>query len=124
VQHPERLGGWLATTAARECLRILRRAKQAAQPVDGLSETLVDPGVGPEQGVVDAETAAAVRNVVAELPPRWRTLMQTMFDEEFRPYAEISRSTGIPVGSLGPTRARALHQLRRMLDERGLGHPV
>lgn len=26
VQYPERLGGWLATTARRECLRILRQA--------------------------------------------------------------------------------------------------
>ncbi len=26
VQCPERLGGWLATTARRECLRILRQA--------------------------------------------------------------------------------------------------
>ena len=29
VQHPEHLGGWPATVANRECLRILRQAKHA-----------------------------------------------------------------------------------------------
>jgi DNA-directed RNA polymerase specialized sigma24 family protein len=65
-----------------------------------------------------------VRAVVAELPARSRTIIQAMFADETRPYAEISRSIGIPVGSLGPTRARALHQLRRMLAERGLERPA
>ena len=50
--------------------------------------------------------------------------MQAMFDQESRRYADISRDTGIPIGSLGPTRARALHQLRRILDGRELGHSV
>ena len=47
-----------------------------------------------------------------------------MFNQDTHRYTEISRDTGIPIGSLGPTRARALRQLRRMLDERGLGQPM
>ena len=121
IQHADRLGGWLTTTAYRECLRILRRpTRQTAQPVDGLGDTLPDPAASPERTILDAETAAVVRGLVAELPPRSRTLIQAMFADETRPsYAEISRDIGIPIGSLGPTRARALHQLRRMLTERG-----
>jgi hypothetical protein len=46
-----------------------------------------------------------------------------MFNQDTRRYTEISRDTGTPIGSLGPTRARALRQLRRLIDERGLGHP-
>ena len=124
IEHPDRLGGWLTTTAYRECLRILRPTRQTAEPVDGLADTLPDPAAGPERTVLDAETAAVVRGLVAELPPRSRTIIQAMFTDETRPYAEISRRTGIPIGSLGPTRARALHQLRRMLTERGLEHPA
>jgi RNA polymerase sigma factor (sigma-70 family) len=123
VQHPDRLGGWLGTTAARESLAIVRHTKQTA-PVDGLADTLTDPAVGPERTVLDAETAQAVRALITELPPRRRALMQAMFDQESRRYADISRDTGIPIGSLGPTRARALHQLRRILDGRELGHSV
>jgi RNA polymerase sigma factor (sigma-70 family) len=124
IEHPDRLGGWLTTTAYRECLRILRPTRQTAQPVDGLADTLTDPAAGPERTVLDTETAEEVRAVVAELPARSRTLIQAMFADETRPYAEISRHTGIPVGSLGPTRARALQQLRRMLAERGLERPA
>jgi len=124
IEHPDRLGGWLTTTAYRECLRILRPTRQTAQPVDGLADTLPDPAAGPERTVLDIETAEEVRAVVAELPARSRTLIQAMFADETRSYAEISQRTGIPVGSLGPTRARALHQLRRMLTERGPEQPA
>jgi DNA-directed RNA polymerase specialized sigma24 family protein len=48
VQFPERLGTWLATTARRECLRILRdRAKLASAPLD--IDTVADSSVGPER---------------------------------------------------------------------------
>ena len=30
IEHPDRLGGWLTTTAYRECLRILRPTRQTA----------------------------------------------------------------------------------------------
>jgi RNA polymerase sigma factor (sigma-70 family) len=123
VQHPDRLAGWLSTTATRESLAIVRHSKRAA-PVDGLAETLTDPAAGPERTVLDAETAQAVRDLVAELPPRRRALIHAMFNQDTRRYSEISRDTGIPIGSLGPTRARALRQLRRMIDERGLGQPM
>jgi RNA polymerase sigma factor (sigma-70 family) len=122
VHHPDRLGGWLSTTATRESLAIVRHTKRAA-PVDSLVDTLTDPATGPERTVLDAETAQAVRALVTELPPRRRALIHAIFNQETRRYTEISRDTGIPIGSLGPTRARALRQLRRMLDERGLGHP-
>ena len=123
VQHPDRLGGWLATTATRETLQILRHTKQTAT-VDDLADTLTDPAAGPERTALDAETAHAVRTLVAELPPRQRALIHAMFNHGTRHYTQISRDTGIPIGSLGPTRARALRQLRRMLDQRGLGHPL
>src|SRR4051812_38564033 len=79
IEHPDRLGGWLTTTAYRECLRILRPTRQTAEPVDGLADTLPDPAAGPEQTVLDTETAALLRGLVAELPPRSRTLIQAMF---------------------------------------------
>lgn len=122
IQMPERLGGWLATTAARECLRILRhQAQQTPTPHDATAERLADPSVGPEQHVVDADTAQRLWSLVATLPPRRRTLLQQLFIDNPPPYSEVARNTGIPPGGIGPTRARALTQLRRRLDERGLG---
>jgi DNA-directed RNA polymerase specialized sigma24 family protein len=107
----------------RECLQILRHTKQTAT-VDYLADTLTDPAAGPERTALDAETAQEVRALVAQLPPRRRALIHAMFNQDTRRYTEISRDIGIPIGSLGPTRARALRQLRRMLDQRGLGYPM
>lgn len=122
IQFPEHLGGWLATTAARECLRILRyQAQHAPTPHDAAAERAADPSVGPEQHAVDADTAQRLWSLVATLPPRRQTLIRELFVNNPGPYAEVARNTGIPTGGIGPTRARALTQLRRRLDERGLG---
>jgi RNA polymerase sigma factor (sigma-70 family) len=122
VQHPERLAGWLATTARRECLRILRQqAKHTPVPPEGWGKNVVDPGACPEQRVIDHETARTVWALVDKLPPLRRTLLRALFTDGPRPYTEIARTIGIPPGGVGPTRARALYQLRCMFEECGLG---
>lgn len=118
IQHPEQLGGWLATTASRECLNILRKAKRSPCATEAVVDNVTDSAVGPEQRVIDAETAQALRKLVAELPPRRRMLVRELFTDSPRPYAELAASVGIPVGSIGPTRGRALGQLRQMLEDR------
>ncbi|MGH3875080.1 MAG: RNA polymerase sigma factor [Pseudonocardiaceae bacterium] len=120
MQDPDRLSGWLATTARRECLSVIRQSKRTAYRGEAMFDTVADGSVGPEQRVLAAETALELRSLVAQLPLRGRTLLRELFRDSGRPYTEIARDTGIPVGSIGPTRARALQQLRRMLDERGL----
>ena len=121
VQFPEKLGGWLVTTARRECLRILRQAKPAPNLIDVVPETVADPSAGPEQQVIDADTARTLRKLVAELPPRRRTLLRALFTSNPLSYAEVARITGIPLGAIGPTRARALQQLCDKLTDHKLG---
>ncbi|MGH3822189.1 MAG: RNA polymerase sigma factor [Pseudonocardiaceae bacterium] len=121
VKFPEKLGGWLVTTARHECLHILRQAKPAPDLIDVVPETVADPSVGPEQRVIDADTARTLRKLVAELSPRRRTLLRALFTHNPPPYAEVARSVGIPPGAIGPTRARALQQLRDKLSEHELG---
>ncbi|MBV9161168.1 MAG: sigma-70 family RNA polymerase sigma factor [Pseudonocardiales bacterium] len=123
VLWPERLAGWLVTTARHECLRILRQAKSAPDPIDRktVADTVADPSVGPEQQVIEADAARTLWSLVEELPPRQRTLLRALFTDHPRPYAEIARAAGIPPGAIGPTRKRALQQLRGRLDELGLG---
>ena len=122
VQYPERLAGWLATTARRECLHILRQqAKHTPTPTDAVAEHVIDPSVGPEQRVIDRDTAQTLWRLVAELSPLRRTLLRALFTDNPRPYTEVARTAGIPPGGIGPTRARALQQLRSRLDEHGFG---
>ncbi|MGQ0718025.1 MAG: RNA polymerase sigma factor [Pseudonocardiales bacterium] len=120
VQFPERLSGWLATTARRECLRILRQAKLGLELTDVAPETVADPSEGPEQRAIDANTTRTLRKLIDELSPRRRTVIGMLFTDDPCSYRKLSRTTGIPLGGIGPTRARALQQLRDELDEHGV----
>jgi RNA polymerase sigma factor (sigma-70 family) len=80
VQYPQRLAGWLATTARREALHILRQqAKHTLIPTDTVAENLADPATGPEQRLIHRETQQMLRDLIAELPPLRRTLLRTLF---------------------------------------------
>ena len=109
-----------ATTARRECLHLLRQAKPTRDLIDVAPESIADLSAGPEQRVIDAETATTLRKLVDELPPRRRKVLRALFTDNPRPYAEVARAVEIPPGGIGPTRARALRQLRTKLDEHQL----
>jgi len=110
------LGGWLFTTARRECLAIIRRSSRYAfAEVEDLVAA-EDLARGPEQTCIHAETTRRVRTAVGRLPDRRRALIHELYYAE-SPYRSISAQLDIPVGSIGPTRARSLAELRTFLGE-------
>ena len=117
IREPEALGGWLRTTARRECLKIIRDRHRVGPLDDAESAVFRDGGVDVEQSVVDADTVHRLRGLVEVLPPRSAVLVNELFQEAPPGYAELARSTGVPVGSIGPTRARALQKLRRLFED-------
>jgi RNA polymerase sigma factor (sigma-70 family) len=124
IQHPDRLGGWLATTAARACLHILRQAGRIRPVINALVDTLADSTANPEQQVIDIHTAQTLHTLIAVLPPRQRRVLRALFSDDPPLYGELSRATGIPPGSIGPTRKRALHQLRQLLQDHQLASSI
>jgi RNA polymerase sigma factor (sigma-70 family) len=118
VREPERLGGWLRTTARRECLSHATAADRT-QPDSDLADQLVDPALGPEALALREEACRAVRAAVAGLQGRRRELIDALFYDEDDHYADIAGRLDIPVGSIGPTRARTLRDLRRRLADAG-----
>lgn len=121
IRHPERLGGWLVTTTRRICLRIVNSPKHRVDLFDPVVDTVADPFADPEQRIIDADSTRRLWNFVSELSPRRQTLIRVLFTEHSRSYTEVARLAGIPAGGIGPTRARALAQLRGKLEEHGLG---
>ncbi len=117
VRHPARLGGWLATTARRECLRILRHVAPTSNLFESGLEAVADPSAGPEQRIIETDSTRRLWKHVDDLSPRQRTLLRALFAENSRPYAEIAQAIGIPLGAIGPTRTRGLQQLRDQLDK-------
>jgi RNA polymerase sigma factor (sigma-70 family) len=115
VREPAALPGWLATTARRECLRVLcsTRGQQMSLYARDI-ETLPDERAGrPDKGLLAAERQAALREAFAQLPPNGQQLMSLLIADPPLPYADISARLGIPVGSIGPNRSRYLDKMRR-----------
>lgn len=117
IRHPQRLGAWLATTARRECLRILCHITSIPHPSQTVQEAATDPSTGPEHIVIETETTQWLWEHIDELPPRRRAVLRALFTDNPLPYAQIATATGIPPGGIGPTRNRALQQLREKLDK-------
>lgn len=116
IRDPQSVGGWLRTIARRECLRIIRERRGTALLVEGgVLETLRTP-VDLEQSVVDADAAQRLFVLIDRLPARQATLLTALFHDTPPPYRELARRCGMPIGSIGPTRARAMEALRRLFD--------
>ncbi|MCC6166848.1 MAG: sigma-70 family RNA polymerase sigma factor [Caldilineaceae bacterium] len=129
IEDPERLPGWLVTTARRMTWRIVQQRKRESP--------------GAEADLMDGETLAAEPVTVVRVPSmhdllmgwerqrvlavgmerlgdRCRDLLTLLFLDLSEPsYDSISVQLGLPKGSIGPTRNRCLEQLRSILE--GLG---
>jgi RNA polymerase sigma factor (sigma-70 family) len=121
IEHPERVGGWLATTARRESLRVLRLADRQipAAPDSFLDLTLGDPESA-EDLVTTAERDRELWQVFSQLPTRCQLILQLLGGDQPMSYAELAEVLDMPVGSIGPTRARCLEHLRRWAATRGI----
>lgn len=114
VRDPEHLASWLVTTARRECLQMLRRNAR------------IDPGLVEQDGAVTAddldasllreERDAALWKAFRELLPRCQSLLRVLMADPPPSYTEVSVALDMPIGSIGPTRARCLNSLRKIMD--------
>jgi DNA-directed RNA polymerase specialized sigma24 family protein len=59
-----------------------------------------------------------VRSALGTLPPHQRTLLLVLHSGPARSYEAVGAALGMPVGSIGPTRGRALERLRREVSRR------
>ncbi len=115
IREPAALPGWLATTTSRECLRVLRVEGDRNRKETTTGHEIPATGVlpSPEESVMVAERNNAVRAAFAQLSLQCRRLLALLTHDPPLPYAEIGERLGVPVGALGPTRARCLEKLRR-----------
>ena len=113
IRGPRALPRWIATTTRNECAQLLRSTRRTA-PLGASVEPLTAPHVIREvdENMLRAERHQALLQALAELPDHQRKLLVLLVADPPLSYAEISRRLGIPIGSIGPTRARALRRLR------------
>ncbi len=119
IRQPERLAGWLATTARNEALSCTGKASRT-RPCGELVDRIDDNAPLPDEQVMDGETLQEVLVAFAELPDRSQEFLRLVMASPPIPYIEIADRLGRSVGSIGPTRSRCLTALERKLKEHGV----
>jgi RNA polymerase sigma factor (sigma-70 family) len=125
LREPSALSGWLRSILHRECLKAANRANREVPVVE---QHLGDPipaarvalrGAPPQppedEAIRRAQITALREAVRRRLSAREQQLMTLLSDVQEHSYTEIARVLDVPIGSIGPTRARCLAKLRPLL---------
>jgi RNA polymerase sigma factor (sigma-70 family) len=100
---------WLITVTRRTALA-LRKSRRLAE--EHLNED--PPDLSHRLALIESEHA--LEQALGRLPDRCRRLIELLyFTSEEPTYAEIAEEMGMPVASIGPTRARCLEKLKKLL---------
>ncbi len=113
----ERLGPWLATVARRHTWRLMDRGRREATSThEDLAESEKLVGKSDGDSVEHWELTEWLHDGLSRVSEPCRELLQALyFDQEGSSYAEVAARLGKPVGSIGPTRARCLENLRKVM---------
>jgi len=115
LREPDHLGGWLATTARHECLRTLRKSGREVVAFD-VDVDIESGEPTPEAVVLHDEQDQLVWLSLGEIPQRCQVLLRALSSTPPPSYDEVSAALGMPIGSIGPTRARCLDHLKKRLQ--------
>ncbi|TAK27593.1 MAG: sigma-70 family RNA polymerase sigma factor [Chloroflexota bacterium] len=120
LRDHSRLSAWLITTTTRECWSLsqkrARQRERTAREQEPAELDMPDSSPPPDDVALLLERQQLIREGVLRLPPRCQKLIWYLFYRKAETsYADITRQLGIPEGSIGPTRARCLDKLRRVL---------
>ena len=124
LRKQEKISSWLMTTTTRECWRIVEKRRRETQPsiYDQDYERDIAGRLASEEPLADQQRIAferqqVVREAVEGLSERCRSLIRLLFYSKEEPsYSDIARQTKVPLNSIGPTRARCLQKLKRILE--------
>ncbi len=123
IRDPQRLAGWLATTCRRECLALLRRSRSSVAVADERMDQLLGGSAPADQPALTADQYATLWQAFHRLSEWCQQVLRALVvdpDEGPPSYRLVAAALHTSVGSLGPTRARCLGQLRKLLDSGGI----
>ena len=117
IADPGALARWLSVTARNLCLDHLARRRREVLVADVPDNA--DPAPPAVEALERLEQAQIVREAVDGLSPRCRSLLAALyFDSDEPDYRAVAERLDMPIGSIGPTRARCLARLLESLEAR------
>ena len=116
LKNEKSLTAWLITITRRESLRIAKSQSYHGE----LDETIEDNSSNVVEQVQQWERRQMIQQALKKLEPRCRELLTLLFFESSPlRYEQIAERLGIPVGSIGPYRARCFKKLEKVLKDMG-----
>lgn len=109
LREPNAIAGWLATTTRRESLRLLQ-ARTREHVTDDVALFDGAETERPESELLATERHDILWRALGTLPPHQRRLMTLLTTEP--DYRAVSATLQMPIGSIGPTRARSVARLQ------------
>jgi RNA polymerase sigma factor (sigma-70 family) len=120
IEAPERVGAWLATTARREAMRVVRLSGRQQATSDDSMASIGDDVPPMDAYVLADERKRLLWELISRLPTRCQLILRGLTTESPLSYDDLSEAARIPRGSLGPTRARCIEHLRKLVAEVGI----
>lgn len=114
IREPSRLASWLATATRHEALRVIR-GHQRLVPRADFSDASDSTTRSIEDIVTDDVTLKAVLGAFDRLTASDQQLLRLLCTVPPLDYQTIAETLGRSIGSIGPSRARCLDKLRRLL---------
>ncbi len=121
LRDAEALQGWLIRVTTHKCYHWKRRqiVKESDLDHEQLETLSALPAMAPDLLAV-VEREQAVREAIADLPPRCREMIELLFFEHPpMPYNDVARRLNLATGSIGFIRGRCLKRLKKLLEEKG-----
>ena len=120
LSEDSHLGPWLVTVARRHTWRLLERNRResASDHLDGsdLAQSAVFLGKSDADSIEHWELSQWLEAGLSKIGAPCRELLLALyFQPERSSYAEVAEQLNMPIGSIGPCRARCLKSLRQVL---------
>ena len=74
----------------------------------------------PDGALIEAEEYSALGRAFANMAERCQRLLRVLMSDPPPHYEEVAEALGMPIGSIGPTRARCLERLQREVEIAGI----
>lgn len=116
---------WLFKIATNNCIDFIRKKQLAPNPFDYLQDNLDNATVNiqsdmpdPEELLINHQKIAALKDIVSQLKPRYKSLIELRYYKEYS-YEEISSELNLPIGTVKAQLYRAKTLLYNILIKTG-----
>ena len=119
IEDPQAVASWLITSARRGAAAHARAARRATPVQDETLHAVLPDAESAEALAMLDDEASRLWGAVATVDERCRKLLRVVAFMDRPDYQSISQDLDMPVGSIGPTRARCLAKVRTALMKGG-----